>query len=99
MGQSFLGINQLCSSRSVFRSFYSTVRLFAACCYLLGLENDPQCFLQGVGKPTLPVPDIPTVAGAGGRRQQQGRPAAPAGRPPQQLHPLAARHALETQQS
>ncbi len=53
-------------------------------------------FMQGGGQPALPEPDISAVAGAGGRRQQQ----APAGhRPPQQLHPLAARHALETQQS
>ncbi len=52
--------------------------------------------LQGGGQPALPEPDIPAVTGAGGRRQQQ----APAGhRPPQQLHPLAARHAMETQQS
>ncbi len=52
--------------------------------------------VQGGGQPALPEPDIPAVAGAGGRRQQQ----APAGhRPPQQFHPLAARHALETQQS
>jgi hypothetical protein len=98
MSQSSLGINQSCSHAQCSDHFYSTVRLFAPCCYLLGVENDPQCFLQGGGKPTLPEPDIPAVAGAGGRRQQQGRPAAPAGRPPQQLHPLA-RHAVETQQS
>jgi|688.fasta_scaffold218217_2 hypothetical protein len=66
---------------------------------MLGLEIELHGCMQGGGQPASPEPDIPALAGAGRSCQQQVRPAAPAGRSPQQLHPLAARHALETQQS
>ncbi len=54
--------------------------------------------LQGSGEPALPEPDIPALAGPGGGRQQQvGGPAAPAGSS-EHLHSQPARHTLETQQ-